>query len=55
LSISKNIVIEVQGRIAHVYQWADNPRTEKVGVMFTKIAPAAHGLITQYLEGKLQV
>ncbi len=55
LSIKKDIVLEVQGRIAHVYQWADNPRTEKVGVMFTKIAPAAHQVITQYLEGKLLV
>jgi len=55
LSIKKDIVLEVQGRIAHVYQWADNPRTEKVGVMFTKIAPAAHQVITQYLEGKLPV
>src|SRR5436190_2731821 len=55
LSIKKDIVLEVQGRIAHVYQWVDNPRTEKVGVMFTKIAPAAHAVITQYLEGKLLV
>lgn len=55
LSIKKDIVLEVQGRIAHVYQWADNPRTEKVGVMFTRIAPAGHTLITQYLEGKLLV
>jgi CheY-like chemotaxis protein len=55
LSIKKDIVLEVQGRIAHVYQWVDNPRTEKVGVMFTKISPAAHTVITQYLEGKLLV
>jgi CheY-like chemotaxis protein len=55
LSIKKDIVLEVQGRIAHVYQWVDNPRTEKVGVMFTKISPTAHGVITQYLEGKLLV
>lgn len=55
LSIKKDIVLEVQGRVAHVYQWVDNPRTEKVGVMFTKIAPAAHTMITQYLEGKLLV
>jgi CheY-like chemotaxis protein len=55
LSIKKDIVLEVQGRIAHVYQWIDNPRTEKVGVMFTKMPPAAHTLINQYLEGKLLV
>jgi hypothetical protein len=55
LSIKKDIVLEVQGRIAHVYQWADNPRTEKVGVMFTRISPAGHTVIGQYLEGKLLV
>jgi len=55
LSIKKDIVLEVQGRIAHVYQWIDNPRTEKVGVMFTKISPAAHTVISRYLEGKLSV
>ena len=55
LSIKKDIVLEVQGRIAHVYQWVDNPRTEKVGVMFTKISAAAHEIITRDLEGKLLV
>jgi len=53
LSIHKDIVIEVQGRIAHIYQWPDNPSTEKVGVMLTKISPEAHKVIEQYLEGTL--
>jgi CheY-like chemotaxis protein len=53
LSIKKDIVIEVQGRIAHIYQWPDNPNTEKVGVMLTKISPEAHKIIEEYLEGKL--
>ena len=53
LSIRKDIVIEVQGRIAHVYQWADNPRTEKVGVLFTKISADAHDTIQRYLDGTL--
>lgn len=53
LSIKKDIVIEVQGRIAHIYQWPDSPSTEKVGVMLTKISPEAHKVIEQYLEGKL--
>ncbi|HLF92193.1 MAG TPA: response regulator [Planctomycetota bacterium] len=53
LSIKKDIVIEVQGRIAHIYQWPDIPSTEKVGVMLTKISPEAHKVIEQYLEGKL--
>jgi CheY-like chemotaxis protein len=55
LSIKKDIVLEVQGRIAHVYQWPDNPRTEKVGVMLTRISPEAHQVIRDYLEGKLVV
>ncbi|HEX7899782.1 MAG TPA: response regulator [Planctomycetota bacterium] len=55
LSIKKDIVLEVQGRIAHVYQWADNPSTEKVGVMFTRISADAHQTIQKYLDGKLVV
>ena len=55
LSIKKDIVLEVQGRIAHVYQWADNPGTEKVGVMFTRISADAHQIIQKYLDGKLAV
>ena len=53
LSIKKDIVLEVQGRIAHVYQWADNPGTEKVGVMFTRISAEAHEVIQKYLDGTL--
>ena len=55
LSIKKDIVLEVQGRIAHVYQWAEHPGTEKVGVMFTRISNEAHQTIQQYLDGKLVV
>jgi CheY-like chemotaxis protein len=55
LSIKKDIVLEVQGRIAHVYQWADHPGSEKVGVMFTRISTEAHQTIQQYIDGKLQV
>ncbi len=54
LSIRKDIVIEVQGRIAHIFQWADNPSTEKVGVMFTRISPDAHRTIQRYLDGTLE-
>jgi two-component system chemotaxis response regulator CheY len=53
LSIRKDIVLEVQGRIAHIYQWDDPPGTEKIGVMFTKITPEAHRAISDYLDGKL--
>ncbi len=55
LSIRKDIVLEVQGRIAHVYQWPDNPRTEKVGVMLTRVSPEAHRMIQEYLQGQLAV
>jgi CheY-like chemotaxis protein len=55
LSIQKDIVLEVQGRIAHVYQWADNPGTEKIGVMFTRISGEAHDVIQRYLDGQLAV
>jgi CheY-like chemotaxis protein len=55
LSIKKDIVLEVQGRIAHVYQWPDNPATEKVGVMLTRISPEAYKILEQYVDGKLQV
>jgi CheY-like chemotaxis protein len=55
LSIRKDIVIEVQGRIAHIFQWSDNPTTEKVGVMFTRISPESHKVIQQYLAGALAI
>jgi CheY-like chemotaxis protein len=53
LSIRKDIVVEVQGRIAHVYQWPDNPSTEKVGVMLTRVSPEAQRIIEKYLDGQL--
>jgi CheY-like chemotaxis protein len=53
LSLDRDVVIEVEGRIAHVYQWPDRPRMEKVGVMFTQISPDARRLIQQYLDGGL--
>ena len=54
LSIRKDVVIEVQGRIAHIFQWADNPSTEKVGVMFTRISTDSHQVIQKYLDGALK-
>jgi CheY-like chemotaxis protein len=53
LSVRKDVVLEVQGRIAHIYQWNDNPKTEKIGVMFTRISAEAHQKISEYLEGRL--
>jgi CheY-like chemotaxis protein len=55
LSIKKDVVLEVQGRVAHVYQGAENPASEKVGVMFTRISAEAHDVIQRYLDGKLVV
>jgi CheY-like chemotaxis protein len=53
LSIRKDVILEVQGRIAHVFQWNDNPRTEKVGVMFTRLPNEAQQVIQDYLDGRL--
>lgn len=54
LSIKKDIVVEVQGKIAHVFQWPENPKTERVGVAFTNVPESAHHIIEQYVEGILQ-
>jgi CheY-like chemotaxis protein len=53
LSARKDIVIEAKGKVAHVYQWPENPRTEKVGVMFVEIADADRKIIEQFVEGVL--
>lgn len=54
LSFNRDVVIEVEGKIAHVFQSPQSPRTEKVGVMFTQITPQARQIIQQYLDGKLE-
>ena len=44
-----NKVIEVSGRIAHVFQPPDWPRTEKIGVVFTQVSKEAAKAIREFL------
>ena len=53
LSIKKDVVLEVQGRVAHVYQAAEQPAKEKVGIMFTRVTPDAQKVIQDYLDGNM--
>lgn len=50
LSVGDNIVVTAQGRIAHVYQWPEKPRTELVGVMLTEAGPETRRHLQKYLE-----
>lgn len=54
LSVRKDIIIEGTGRIAHVFQWADNPRVEKVGVAFVAMNEADRKVIERFVAGDLQ-
>ncbi len=50
LSVGSGQIAQAQGKIAHVFQSPDKPRTEQVGVMFTQISPEARLLIGRHLE-----
>ncbi len=54
LSVGADTVVQARGRIAHVFQWPDKPRTELVGVMFTEVSPEARRHIRQHHEGPVQ-
>jgi CheY-like chemotaxis protein len=49
LSISSEVVIEVRGRVAHVYQPPDWPATEIVGIAFEQLSPRAEELLRKHL------
>lgn len=51
LAAPPDVIVEVEGRIAHVYQWPHPPYTEKVGVVLTRISPDARRLLQTHLEG----
>lgn len=53
LSIRKDAVLEIQGRVAHVYQGAEHPSSEKVGIMFTRVSPEAQKAIQAYLDSRV--
>ncbi len=55
LSISTDVLLEVSGRIAQVFQPADTPATERVGVEFVSLAPECAAVIEQYVTGALQL
>lgn len=50
LSLGDNIVVTARGKIAHVYQWPEKPRTELVGVMLTEAGPETRRHFQKYLE-----
>jgi CheY-like chemotaxis protein len=45
-----NRVIEISGRVAHVFQPPDWPRTEKIGVVFTQVSKEAAKAIREFLQ-----
>lgn len=48
LSIERDVVIEVRGKIAHIHQPPDWPTTEVVGVSFTELPPAVEETLAKY-------
>lgn len=54
LSLTPEIVLEVQGRIAHVFQPAEWPFTEKVGIAFRQVPPEAASVIALWVSGDLR-
>jgi CheY-like chemotaxis protein len=50
LSAGADSVVQTRGRIAHVLQSPDKPRTERVGVVFTEVSPEARKLIQEHLD-----
>ncbi|MBI2901758.1 MAG: response regulator [Planctomycetes bacterium] len=54
LSVRKDVIIEGSGRIAHVYQWADSPRTEKVGVMIVKMSESDRSILERFSTGEME-
>lgn len=50
IHLSDNRVIQVSGRVTHVFQPPDWPRTEKVGVVFTQVSKEAAKAIRDFLQ-----
>ncbi|OHB74194.1 MAG: hypothetical protein A2Z34_08960 [Planctomycetes bacterium RBG_16_59_8] len=55
LSISRDIIIQAQGHVIHVFQPPNDPKHENVGVTFTNISDADRETIRKYLAGTLTV
>jgi CheY-like chemotaxis protein len=50
LSISRDVVVEVRGMVAHVYQPPDWKTTEIVGVAYTELTPQAEAALKPYVD-----
>lgn len=48
LSIERDVVIEVRGKIAHIHQPPDWPTSEVVGVSFTDLTVGAEQILAKY-------
>jgi CheY-like chemotaxis protein len=54
ITLPNRKVIEVMGKVAHIFQPEDAPRTEKVGVVFTEVSKEAAQAIRQFLDHKAE-
>ena len=50
LNVDEDAVFELQAKIAHIFQWSDNPKTEKVGIAFTHVPDEAARVIKNFVE-----
>ena len=50
ITLPSRKVIEVTGKVAHIFQPEDTPRLEKVGVVFTEVPKDASKAIKEFLE-----
>lgn len=55
LSISRDIIVEAQGKIIHIYQPPNSPKTEKIGVTFTYLSDKDRDIVRKYIAGTLMV
>ena len=50
LNVNTNEILEVRGRIVHVFQWKEKIVSEKVGISFTRISEDARSVIDDYVS-----
>lgn len=54
ITLPNRKVIEVTGKVAHIFQPEETPRTEKIGVVFTEVSKEAAQAIRQFLDHKAE-
>jgi CheY-like chemotaxis protein len=54
ITLPNKKVIEVMGKVAHIFQPEETPKTEKVGVVFTDVSKEASKAIRQFLDAQAQ-